>query len=509
MLHTDEIKQSASKTTYAQVRTALGSLVLGDSLKAKIFRGGAWLGSGNIAEQAARFGRNIILARLLAPESFGAMAVVLSATSVLQSFTDIGVKEGLIQNPKGGSDHYVDAAWWLGLGRTLSLAAVLFVAAPFVAKFYGNLELAILLRFSTIGVVLGGALSPRAYVAVKEMKFGKFAAINNIGGIFGVIVTVSLSFLLRDVWALMIGYCADAVGRCVLSYFICPYVPSFRWDGEAVRDLLRFSRGLFGLSFLNLVFARADIFVLAKLYSPAILGLYTMAIYLVQTPTNFIMNMLGQTLMPAFSQIQGDNTRINRVLVQVSWLIVMLGLPAVAFILFCGRSLLTLTFGPRYGAMAGALMLASCVALVNLLNGQITTVFYSSGLPQLHRRAVAIMAITMVITIYPLSKWLGPAGGQVAAFSAVTIGCIDQIMRVRHITGLSLARYTSGLRLPVLLSLIVVVISVAAQPFAMLARPVANVALGILGCLVAYSLAGAILLRGQRTLAQEGLSTES
>ncbi len=114
------------------------SVLLGDSLKAKVLRGGAWLGSGNVAEQAARFGRNMILTRLLAPEAFGALAIVLSAGGVLQSFTDIGVREGLVQNPNGGEDHYVNTAWWLGFGRAVSLAAVLFAVAPLVARFYGT-----------------------------------------------------------------------------------------------------------------------------------------------------------------------------------------------------------------------------------------------------------------------------------------------------------------------------------------------------------------------------------
>src|ERR1700722_18198690 len=110
----------------ARILHAVELALLGDGLKAKVFRGGVWLGSGNTVEQVARFGRNMILTRLLAPEAFGTMAIVLSAMSVFQSFTEIGVKEGLIQNPDGGEEQYVNAAWWLALGRAISVAGVLF-----------------------------------------------------------------------------------------------------------------------------------------------------------------------------------------------------------------------------------------------------------------------------------------------------------------------------------------------------------------------------------------------
>jgi O-antigen/teichoic acid export membrane protein len=478
---------------------------MGDGLKAKVFRGGAWLGSGSVAEQAARFGRNMILTRLLAPEAFGAMAIVLSAVSLFVTFTEIGVREGLVQNPKGGEDRYIDTAWWMGFGRALSLATVLFAVSPLVARFYGNSELTSLLRFSTVGVILSGASSPRAHIAMKEMKFGKLAGINNIGGICGVAITVILSLVMRDVWALILGSCAESAARFTLSYVLCPYMPSLRWNEDAARDLLRFSRGVFGLSLLNLIFARADIFVLAKLYSPGALGLYTMAIYLVQTPTNFIMNILGQTLMPALSQIQSDVKRTNRILIQVSSLIVLLGLPVLAFVFVCGKSLLTISYGPRYGALTGALALASCVALVNLLNGQITTVFYARGLPQLHRRAVAAMAATMVFAIFPAAKWAGPAGGQVACLLAVLVGYALQVARVRGLTGLKMALYGNRFPLALLVSMSVVAISLFARLIPTLAHPIADVALGIAGCFLAYILVYAIILRNGQVYRSVGL----
>ncbi|MEP6715443.1 MAG: oligosaccharide flippase family protein [Terriglobia bacterium] len=489
---TTDKPELATAPAYAQIRDAASSLLLGDSLKARVLRGGAWLGSGSVAEQAARFGRNMILTRLLAPEAFGTMAIVLATTSVLQSFTDIGVREGLVQNPRGGEDHYVNAAWWLGIGRALSLAAVLFAVAPLVAVFYANAGLTALLRFSTLGVVLAGASSPRAHVAMKEMKFGRLTAIGTFGGIFGVALTLILSFTMRNVWALVIGSCAESAARCLLSFVLCPCLPSPGWDKEAARDLLRFSRGLFGLSFLNLIFARADIFVLAKLFSPAALGLYTMATYLVVTPTSFIMNTLGQTLLPAFSQIQDHPERTNRIVIRVTSLVALLGLPALAFIFLCGRSLLTLTYGPKYSAAAVPLMIAGCVALFNIANGLLTVVFYSLGLPNLHRRSVVIAAVIVAVLVYPLSKWTGPAGGQLACLIAIACGFLFQLARTRRLTGLNLSQYAATLVLPALISFSMLAICLAISSFARLVSPISNMILGFTGCALAYSF---ILLR--------------
>jgi O-antigen/teichoic acid export membrane protein len=492
------IDRRAAQTQDSELRRLLEKGILGDGLKAKVFRGGLWLGSGSALEQAARFARNIILTHMLAPEAFGTMAIVLSATSILTSLTEVGVKEGLIQEPNGSDGCYLNAAWWLSLARATSLALVLFAAAPYAAIFYGNHEITALLRVSSISLILGGALSPRAYVAVKEMKFGKWAVIMNAGGICGVVITLVLSLFIRDVWALMIGSCAESASRCVASYILCPYRPSFDWDKHAFQGLLSFSRGVFGLSFLNFVFSRADILVLAKLFSPAALGLYTMAVYLVQVPTSLIMNVLSQPLLPALAQVRADEKRVNSILTHVTSLILVTGLPALLFMLFCGRSILALAFGARYADASGPLLAASAVALVNLLNNQITTVFYAKGTPGLHRRAVALMAVTMVIVVYPLCKGLGPIGGQLSALLAVLVGYLLQIQRVRHLTGLRLTYYAKGLPLSVLVSTGVILVGLCARPFAALAVPGANIATGILGCITAYAGACAILFRRQR-----------
>jgi len=469
-----------------------------DSLKARVFRGGAWLGAGSFSEQIFRFGRNMVLTRLLAPEAFGTMAIILSAASILQSLTEVGVKEALIQNAKGDQDEHIGAAWWLAFGRGTGVYLLLFIAAPFMARFYGNFQLTSLLRVATLGLVFEGAISTRAYVAMKEMKFSRWAVINHGGAILGIITTLVLSFFLRNIWALVLGACSESVAKCVLSYIVCPYLPPLGWHSGAVRDLLHFSKGVFGLPFLNLIFIRADVFVLAKLYSPAELGLYAMAIYLVQTPAGFVMNLLGQTLMPTMSHVQEDSGRVNRILLQVTAAIFVLGMPVVVFLFFSGHFVLTFAYGRQYGLATSALIVAACVALLNIANGQITTVFYAKGLPNLHRRSVGLMAITMIVLIYPFAKKFGLVGGQMAGLLAVVIGYLFQIERIRKVSGLDLSLYRRSFLLAGVISLSTVAICLGARFLTGSAQPALTVTLGAVGCLATYGLAYAVIIRGRR-----------
>lgn len=487
-----------------QLRRATSESFGSGGLRARVLLGATWMGAGTSAEQGIRFARNMVLARLLAPEAFGTMAIVLSAGSIIQTLTDIGVKEAIIQNPRGSEDSYASAAWWLAFGRSMLLYALVFVLAPRIAGFYGNPRLSAMLRVVAIGVILNGALSSKAYVAVRELKFGRWAAINNVGGILGVLFTVILACFVKNVWALVLGNLSEAVARCVLSYALCPYLPLKSWDGTAVRDLLQFSKGICGLTFLNLVFTRADVFVLAKLFPTFQLGLYVMVVSLVQVPTGFIMNFLGQTLLPTLARVQEDRGRMNGILVRTTTLLVVLAMPVLILITLGSRDLLNLVYGRTYSDGARCLIVAAVVAVANILNAQITTVFYAKGVPQMHRRCVAIMAIIMAALIYPFSLWFGLVGGQLAALCSIVAGYVFQIARIRGFTGLNLKTYGEGFVTPVTISMLVAAACLGTRLFLPVNRPVTTIVVYITGCLLAYGLSIATLLwrrQGARALA--------
>src|ERR1019366_1120489 len=470
--------------SYDRVKVVIGDLLLRDSLRAKAMRGGAWLGAGSVSEQAVRFARNMLLTRLLAPSAFGAMALVMSAAAIVGALTEVGVKQAVIQNPRGGEKAYLNAGWWMGFGRALSTYVIIFAMAPWVAHFYGIADLSALLRVTLLGSLFDGAMSPRAILAQKEMKFGRWMVISNGGGICGVILTVALSFFLRDVWALAIGFGSENAFRCILSYILYPGLPSLGWEHHAIRDLYRFSKQAFGLSFLNLIFSRTDIFVLGKLYSTTALGVYTMGVALVLTPSSFLTTMMGQALFPAIAHVQEDKERVNRILMEAtSWLILL------------GHSLLLVIYGARYVAAAGPLAVAATVVLINVLNALITCVFAAVGRPGLHRRAVAASAVVMLIAIYPSCKLLGVVGGQVAALLAIIVSYFLQVIRIRELTGLDLLRYGKAFVPAALVSAGILVAGLGASFLGLATRPFANIALGAGACVVAYALCVPAFLR--------------
>ncbi|HVB56385.1 MAG TPA: oligosaccharide flippase family protein [Candidatus Acidoferrales bacterium] len=461
----------------------------GESLRARVFRGGAWLGTGSVAEQFFRFCRNVVLVRFLAPEAFGTMVIVLSTSAAIESFTEIGIKEAVVQSPQGRETEYLNGAWWLALGRAILLYGLIFAVAPWVAGFYHEPRLGVLLRVAMLGTLFTGAMSAKAFVTLKDMKFKRWAALYHGGGICGILVTVVLAFFVRGVWALAIGFVAEAAARCVLSYVLCPYMPGLLFKKDLLRGLLVFSSGVFGLPFLNFLWMRADIFVLGKMYSPLALGLYSMAVNLAQAPSGFVMNVLGQVMVPTFAEVQRQKARTNRILISVTSTVAFAGLPLLVFGASFGRSLITVAYGSRYSVMASAFAVAASIAMVNILNGLITTTFYAQGRPQLHRSFAIIRAGLMLVLIYPFVKWFGLVGAPLAGLASIGAGYLFQVVRVKSITGLTIAQYWKGLLLPLLFSLAVAPAAICAESFRSLQQPLPDLVTGLVGCGLAYALA--------------------
>jgi O-antigen/teichoic acid export membrane protein len=381
----------------------------------------------------------------------------------------------------------------------LLIYGLVFSLAPRAASFYHNPDLTSLMRIVLLSVVFNGAISPRAFVALKLMNFRKWTVMQYGSNVAGTLLTVILTFALRNTWALAFGFAAEYAMLCIASYIFCPFRPSFGIHKDSARDLLRFSKGVFGLSFLNLIFARTDVFVLGRMIPAYQLGVYTIATYLAQVPASFVMNWLAQILMPMFSHLKQDYARINDTLAKVTSTIVILFIPASIFVMLAGRTLLSVLYGPRYASAFWPLVISVLVAFVNIANGQITSVLYAAGKPQLHRLCVAIMAIVMIVLTYPAVRFWGTAGAQLSALVAIIIGYTIQLRQIKSLTGFRFSQYGKRFTISIAGALCVFALALFTRPAMELSRPFFCIMYGVSAATLALAVSAFFVVRANRT----------
>lgn len=401
------------------------------------------LGIGTVAGHSMKFVRRMILARLLAPAEIGVMAIVVSISIAFEAFAELGIKQSVIQNKRGANPDYLNVAWWAQMVRGLCLFAIAVVSVPWISSFYDKPELSRMLRICFLVILFRGLISPRAYILEKEYKFGRSVFLIQGSAILGVVVTIGLALVIRNVWALVIGFVVESATLCVLSYVLVPFLPRFRIDRESFEELMKFARGMFGLPILTMVSMQADIFVLGKLVETDQLGMYTLALQLAQQPCIIFGQVFGVILLPVFAENQHNKEVLCRHVRKVNRTTFVFFAPLAALAAIWAKPILSLAYGPRYSVVSTPFTIMFFVMFFRIQGHILASVYLAIGKPSLHRRFAILLAVLMVSLIYPSIKLFGLVGATLSLLIAYGAAVCLQAETMSRIIGLRFKDYIS------------------------------------------------------------------
>ena len=146
----------------------------------KVISNFIWRFAERCGAQLVSFVVSIVLARILAPEDYGTIALVTVFTAILQVFVDSGLGTALIQK-KDADDLDFSSVFYFNVFVCLVLYAGMFVAAPYIAIFYKDTSLTPVIRILSLTIVISGVKGiQQAYVS-RNMLFRRFF-FSTIGG---------------------------------------------------------------------------------------------------------------------------------------------------------------------------------------------------------------------------------------------------------------------------------------------------------------------------------------
>jgi lipopolysaccharide exporter len=413
----------------------------GKDTKAKSVRAVMALGIGTFAGRSMRFIRSMILARILAPDQIGIMAIVMSFSVAFEALTEVGVKQSIIQNKQGATNRYLNVAWWMQVVRALCLYGIAVLSAPWISSFYNNPELLPLLRVAFLAIALRGFVSPRAAVLEKEYKFGRAVFLIQGSAILGAIISIGLALVIRNVWALVIGFVIEMAILCILSFILVPFVPRFEIDRSSLVELMKFARGIFGLPVLTALSFQAPILILGKVISEDQLGLYSYASLLAYMPVDLYIRTIAPVVLPVFSEKQDDKNALCRGVLRTTKWTACFFIPVFALMACCAKELLSLAYGPQYVAMAIPFVVLCLQILARNQAVSLAGIYLAVGQPHLQRRFAIIRAVAIIGLMYPASVLFGPLGAAVVIVLSNFIVLLMQVLKARKVIDLDLIRY--------------------------------------------------------------------
>lgn len=321
----------------------------GKGLGKRTTRGLGWNLIGNIGANGLRVAVIPILGRLLTPAEFGYVAAALTVYALAAFLKDGGVGTSLVQRKQLTQKH-IESAFSFSVLFGLAIAAVLYLSAPWVARFYGLPELTALVEALAVMFVLRGvSIVPQA-LARRDMQFKALALIDLVSYFLGAVASVVLAFLGYGAWSLIVGYLIETVTSTLallalrrVRYRLVP-------ERAALSDLLGYGAG-HTVGEIAAYFAyQGDNMVVGNQLGAGPLGLYTRAYDLMRYPSVVFSNVAGVVLFSAFSKIQDDPERLGRVYRRAVFGTSVVLFPVSVALLLLAPELVLLLLGPDWSS---------------------------------------------------------------------------------------------------------------------------------------------------------------
>jgi O-antigen/teichoic acid export membrane protein len=423
--------------------------VQNEHLSKKVVRGGAWVIGLRIINRGFGFVRTIILARLLTPNDFGILGISLLAIAILETFSQTGFQAALIQK-KEHVENYLDTAWTVSVFRGIILFTLLFLSAPFVARFFGSPDALRVIRIIAISVLLTGFQNIGIMFFQRELEFNKQFLYELSGTLTDFAIAIVLAFVLKSVWALVWGILAANACRLFVSYIVHSYRPKFRFEKEQFKELFSFGQWILGSSVLTFLVTQGDDIFVGKVLGVTALGLYQMAFLISNIPATEISHVISRVTFPAYSRLQYQTERLGEVYLKVLKVTVCISAPIAGSIYVLAPDFTKIFLGTKWLPIVPIIKLLVITGFIRSIAATIVPLFHGTGKPNIDMIGQIIRLLVLAALIFPLAVRWNLAGVSISVLGSTLAILLFFIIAVVRNTGCGLIRFGRILLFPII-----------------------------------------------------------
>lgn len=349
-----------------------------DNLKNKAVTGASWLLVAQVGSQVVKFAVAAVLARILTPEEFGLIGMVLIFSGFANLFNDMGFSDALIQK-QDVNDRHFSSVFWLNLFIALLMMALLALGAPLLASFFNQPELTPLARLLSINFLIGSLVIVIRAKLTRSMDFRTLSVIEIIAALASGILGIVLALLGFGVYALVAQILGMTACLTVLIWLSSDWRPSWLFSFSAIRELLGFSMGIMGGNSLNYWIRNADNLLIGKVLGTTELGLYSRAYMIMLLPLSQISGVLTRVMFPTLASIQGDKARSRQIYLRAISAIALFTFPSMLGLLVIADDFVLVVFGSKWSEMIPVLRVLCIVGMLQSVNATVGWIYNSQG----------------------------------------------------------------------------------------------------------------------------------
>ena len=367
-----------------------------------------------------RFLSNLVLTRLLFPEAFGLMTLVQVIIMGLSLLSNFGVRISIMQNPRGEDPIFLDTAWTLQAIRGVLLWLAICLLAYPMGRFYDQPMLTGILPVAGLQLVVQGFFTTKTMIVQRNMQLGRYSTLTLLSQFVNLILMAVLAYLLRSVWALVIG---GVIGSVLLAILYQRFLPGhtnrFRIERESVREILKLGKFLFFSTIATYVISQSDRAFLGAAIPIDLLGVYGVSYALATLPTTLSSTVANQVVFPLYRMRHPLDEAGNRPqILRARRLVAGATLVLTTVMAFVAPPLIELLYDQRY-ILAGPITILLCTANVGIivLNGTMNAAL-AKGDSYRFMMMNILTAVTQTVLMYIGVRTFGIIGAAVAIGAA-------------------------------------------------------------------------------------------
>lgn len=306
-----------------------------ENLRGKVLSGLFWKALENGGVQLVQLVISLILARLLGPERYGTISLLLVFIAIANVFIQTGFQTSLIQKRQVDDLDY-SSVFYLSLGVAAILYGLIFAGAPAVAAFYQDPELKPMLRVLALMIFFGAVVSVQTAIVSRKMEFRKMCIASLLATCLSGIAGVIGAYNGFGTWSLVIQQLGNQFLLMIFLWGLVGWKPEKRFSMERVKVLFSYGWKLMCSSLIDTVYNNLYTMVIGKIYQKDVVGYYNRGNQFPQLIVNNLAASIQAVMLPAFSASQEDRDRmkamVRRSIVTSAFVVfpMMAGLIAVA-----------------------------------------------------------------------------------------------------------------------------------------------------------------------------------
>lgn len=269
-----------------------------------------WRLAERFGAQGVAFVVSIVLARLLAPEAYGTIALVTVFTQILNVFIDSGFGNALIQK-KDADDLDFSTVFYFNIAICVLLYLGMFLAAPLIAKFYNDASLTPVVRVLSLTLIISGVKNVQQAYVSRTMQFKRFFFATLGGTIGAAVIGIAMAYFGFGVWALVAQQIFNATVDTLILWISVKWRPKWMFSWQRLKGLFSFGWKLLASSLLDTVYSDLRQLIIGKMYTKTDLAQYNRGKQLPDLLVNNIDTSINSVLLPAMSQVQDNPERVK------------------------------------------------------------------------------------------------------------------------------------------------------------------------------------------------------